>query len=115
MLKSGFEVEDFGNGSILVRAVPSVLAGQDVEALIDEASNALLTTASVEIERLENLFHTVACKAAIKGGSITSDEEKLRLAEKVLSSNEIMYCPHGRPVAFEIKKQELEKQFGRIQ
>lgn len=115
MYKSGFEVEDFGNGSVLVRAVPSVLSNQNVESLIEEASNALITTASVEIERLENLFHTVACKAAVKGGSVTSDEEKLRLAEKVLANNEIMYCPHGRPVAFEIKKQELEKQFGRIQ
>jgi DNA mismatch repair protein MutL len=42
-------------------------------------------------------------------------EELQSLAEKVLLDDEIMYCPHGRPVAFEIKKRELEKQFGRIQ
>jgi DNA mismatch repair protein MutL len=68
----------------------------------------------VQIEREENLFHTVACKAAIKAGSKTSVFEMQNLAEKVLRSKDIMYCPHGRPVAFEIKKRELEKMFGRI-
>jgi len=54
-------------------------------------------------------------EAAIKAGWHTSKTEMHSLAEKVLKSRDIMYCPHGRPVAFEIKKRELEKQFGRIQ
>ena len=54
-------------------------------------------------------------KAAIKAGTKISVLEMENLAKKVLGSREIMYCPHGRPVAFEIKKRELEKQFGRIQ
>ena len=58
---------------------------------------------------------TIFCKAAIKAGSKTQGAEMLSLAKKVLSSKDVMYCPHGRPVAFEIKKYELEKQFGRIQ
>ena len=57
----------------------------------------------------------IACKAATKGGYRSSAEELKTLAERILSSNDIMYCPHGRPVAFEIKRRELEKQFGRIQ
>ena len=61
------------------------------------------------------MFHTVACKAAIKAGNRTSDLEMQNLAEVVLNSKEIMYCPHGRPVAFEIKRKELERKFGRIQ
>ena len=65
--------------------------------------------------RIDDIFHTVACKAAIKGNSHTTDTELMKLAEQILSSNDIMYCPHGRPVAYKIKKYELEKYFGRIQ
>ena len=65
-------------------------------------------------ERQEDIFHTVACRAAIKAGNVISRTEMLELAKKVLSNKDIMYCPHGRPVAFRITKRELEKQFGRI-
>lgn len=115
LAKSGFEVEDFGNNTILVRAIPSFLTSEDVSSLISEIGESILKTGNVSTDREDDLFHTVACKAAIKGGSATSQLEMKKLAEKVLSSRDIMYCPHGRPVAFEIKKRELEKQFGRIQ
>ena len=115
MIMSGFEVEDFGNNTVLVRAIPSFLTTEDVSSLISEIGESIIKTGNVSTEREDDLFHTVACKAAIKGGSVTSQLEMKKLAEKVLSSKDIMYCPHGRPVAFEIKKRELEKQFGRIQ
>lgn len=115
LLQSGFEVEDFGNGSVVVRAVPSYLTNEDVSSLIGEIAQGLITAGTVQTEREDHIFHTVACKAAIKAGSKTSMLEMKSLAEKVLLSKDIMYCPHGRPVAFEIKKRELEKQFGRIQ
>ena len=70
---------------------------------------------TAESERLDEMYHSVACKAAVKSGSRTSALEMKKLAETVLSSDDIMYCPHGRPVAFEIKRRELERQFGRIQ
>ncbi len=111
----GFEVEDFGNSSVAVRAVPTTLVGEDIKQLMSEIAASLLKSGKVEIEVQENLFHTVACKAAIKAGTQISMLEKQRLAEKVLSNKEILYCPHGRPVAFEIKRRELEKMFGRIQ
>ncbi len=115
LLESGFEIEDFGNNSVVVRAIPSTLIGEDVSNLISEVAESLMNTRTAQTERGENLFHTVACKAAIKAGNKTSTLEMLDLAKKVLLSKDIMYCPHGRPVAYEIKKRELEKQFGRIQ
>lgn len=115
LFSSGFEIEDFGNSSVLVRTVPATLVKEDIPLLISELAESLLKNHAAELERLDDLYHTVACKAAIKAGSRTSAEEMRRLAETVLSSKDIMYCPHGRPVAFEIKKHELEKQFGRIQ
>ncbi len=115
LLSAGFEIDDFGASTVAVRAIPTTLVGEDIVSLLSEMAESLITTKSVQIEREENLFHTVACKAAIKAGSQTSITEMKDLAEKVLLSKDIMYCPHGRPVAYEIKKRELEKQFGRIQ
>ncbi len=111
----GFEIEDFGNESVLVRAIPAMLDGEDTESIICEAAESLAKKGSVQLDKIDDILHTVACKAAIKAGYITSDVERLNLAIKVLSNSDIMYCPHGRPVAFEIKKSQLEKYFGRIQ
>lgn len=111
----GFEIEDFGNETIMVRAVPAILKGEDTESIITEAAESLAKRGSVQLERADDILHTVACKAAIKSGYITSDTEMLSLAVKVLNDSDVMYCPHGRPVAFEIKKSQLEKYFGRIQ
>ena len=115
LLKAGFEIDDFGTSTVAVRAVPTTLIGENIQSLLSEMAESLIKTKSVQVEREENLFHTVACKAAIKAGSATTTLEMQSLAEKVLLTKEILYCPHGRPVAYEIKKKELEKQFGRIQ
>lgn len=113
--RSGFEAEDFGNNTVIVRGIPATLVGEDVASLFLEVAHNLEHSGAVEIERLENIYHTVACKAAIKAGFKTSNEEMIKLANEVLGRDDIFYCPHGRPVAFEIKKRDLEKQFGRIQ
>lgn len=115
MEKAGFELEDFGNSTILVRAVPAMLHGEDITDMLVEAAQGLITKGIPESERLDRIYHTVACKAAIKGGNITTKTELEALAKKILADNNVMYCPHGRPVAFQLTKKELEKQFGRIQ
>ena len=113
--KAGFEVEDFGNSSVRVSAVPASLTREDIPSVISELAGKLAKGKAPDSERLDDMYHTVACKAAIKAGSRTSPLEMQKLAERVLYSDDVMYCPHGRPVAFEIKRRELEKQFGRIQ
>lgn len=115
LAESGFELEDFGSNTVMVRAIPAYLAGEDVASVISEAAQSLISAGKVENEKEENLLHTIACRAAIKAGNKNSDTELSDLAKQVLGNKDIMYCPHGRPVAFEIKKRELEKQFGRIQ
>lgn len=115
LLRVGIELEDFGDGVVLVRAVPAALKDTDIVAIIEEAATSLAKTGDVSLDALDDLFHTVSCKAAIKAGFITSDAELLSLAKKVIDNPEVMYCPHGRPVAFEIKRRELERHFGRIQ
>ena len=111
--EAGFDIEEFGTSSVLVRSVPTELANEDVMFTVCEIADNLLKSGKVENERLENLYHTVACRAAIKGGNNQSAAELEQLAKRILCDKDIMYCPHGRPVAFELKRSELERQFGR--
>ena len=111
--KSGFEVEEFGTASVLVRAVPASLVKTDVMFLMCDIAANLVKTGKAQTDVLDDLYHNIACRSAIKGGNLQSAAELEEFARKLLSSDDIMYCPHGRPVAFELKKSELEKQFGR--
>ena len=113
--KAGFEIEQFGDREVLVRAMPSVLSADDITDVIFEAAASLSSKRSIEIDKLERLYETMSCRAAVKAGNISSKEELKSLADAVLSSREIMYCPHGRPVAIELTRREIEKQFGRLQ
>ena len=115
LLKAGIEVEDFGNETVMVRAVPAALSGEDAADVVVEAADKLISGSSGELSLIDDILHTVACKAATKAGYISSKEELIALAERVLSNNDVFYCPHGRPVAIELKKSELERRFGRIQ
>ncbi|WP_409969994.1 DNA mismatch repair endonuclease MutL [Bengtsoniella intestinalis] len=106
----GFEMEDFGDGSVVVSAVPSDVAEGDVVATLEELTTALRSGQSKN--RQEELYHVMACKAAMKAGMITSDAELQALVERV-QSGEIRYCPHGRPIAVEMTAYQLEKLFKR--
>ena len=66
-------------------------------------------------EFFEKALYQASCKAAIKAGRVYDPSHIKWICDRVLTLDNIKYCPHGRPVAFEIKKYELEKQFGRIQ
>ena len=111
--ETGFEIEEFGNGCLLVRAVPAVLADCDINHLVTEiAAGFIAHKNSVEIDHLDWLYHNMACRAAVKGGD-RSGEDLMVIAKRIALSDDIRYCPHGRPVAFRLTRKELEKQFGR--
>lgn len=114
LAQCGFELEDFGGNSVLVRTVPAILSGEDISVLMSEIAQNLLEKGSAESQRIDDILHSIACKSAIKAGYITSKEELLSLAIKVLTSKSLMYCPHGRPIAFSLTKAQIEKQFGRL-
>ena len=115
LAKAGFEVEEFGGNTLLIRSVPMMLTGCDIPATIQEiAAGFLAGGREVEVEKLDWIYHSTACRAAVKAGNVSHPAELLRLAERVLTNDDIRYCPHGRPVCFELTRQELEKQFGRI-
>lgn len=112
--KAGIGAEDFGNFTVLVRSAPLDLAGAEISGLIEEtASNLAQHKKDLTPAKLDWVFHSVACRAAIKAHDRTLMPEMQRLAERILNSSDILYCPHGRPVAFELTKGSLEKKFGR--
>ena len=63
---------------------------------------------------LDDMYHTFACKAAIKANDENSPAELSEIVRRVLEDDNIRYCPHGRPVVFKLTKYELDKQFRRI-
>lgn len=112
--KGGFEVEIFGTDAVLVRAVPAMLDGADIADLICEIAEKLLEhKTDIEPEKLDWIFHSTACRAAVKAGDVTSPAEQRLFVEKLLSMPDIRYCPHGRPVMIKVSRYEIEKQFGR--
>ena len=113
--EAGFEIEDLSDGMVMVRAVPASLCGDNISDILSQIADSLSKGGAAEPEKLDRMYHTVACRAAIKAGNRSGQRELLELARQVLAEGGVMYCPHGRPVAFEIKKHELEKQFGRLQ
>ena len=100
-----------GDGAIVVREVPADIDAGDTTATLEEFAQNLRSGRSLE-EKRENLLHTMACKAAIKGGW-KSDMAELRVLVEKVRKGEVKYCPHGRPVAVKLTKYELEKMFKR--
>ena len=108
----GFEVDQLGQ-DLAVRQAPFDVAVEDIPATLEEIAQKLLTTGGADpAAARDELLHTMACKAAIKGGWKTSPQELERVAQAVMEGS-VKYCPHGRPVAIELTKKELEKQFKR--
>ena len=110
----GFEIEPYGADSIAVRAVPADTDASDVPAMVEEICEKLRKSAALpETDALDDILHTVACKAAIKAGWQTDGQELEEIARAVLSGS-VRYCPHGRPVSFTLTKKQLDKEFSRI-
>ena len=110
--RCGFRCEDFGGGTVLVRALPDDVPAAEAASTLEEmAQKLLLQRADPETLR-DELLHTIACKSAIKAG-MTSDVTELAALVRRVQSGEIRYCPHGRPVAARLTRYELEKMFKR--
>ncbi|MDO4419985.1 MAG: DNA mismatch repair endonuclease MutL [Ruminococcus sp.] len=112
---AAFEVEDFGNGTLLVRSCPQFLDSADVESSIAEMSCYLSQNKlDINTEKMDWIFHNIACRAAVKAGNKSKTPELIDLVKQMLSNPTLKTCPHGRPVCIELTKNEIEKQFGRV-
>ena len=110
--RCGFQCEDFGGGTVLVRALPDDVPAAEAASTLEELAQKLLLQRADPEGLRDDLLHTIACKSAIKAG-MTSDVTELAALVRRVQSGEIRYCPHGRPVAAKLTRYELEKMFKR--
>lgn len=116
LAEAGFEVEDFGPGVVVVRSMPMLLQGSEIsDALLEIAGYLADNRREIVTEKLDFVFHNVACRAAMKGGDKRRPEELIAIARQLQEDPQLRYCPHGRPVSIMLSRKDLEKQFGRIQ
>jgi len=108
----GFSIEAFGGDALILRQLPAELLPTQAEEILSELAEAFSKGARAKLGLREQILHSVACKAAIKGGRKSAPEELLQVAEAVMSGA-VKYCPHGRPVAVTLSRAQLERRFGR--
>ena len=110
----GFELEEFGENTLLLRQIPMDLSPDAAKEAVEELADNLLRgkITAPDIVR-DEMLHTVACKAAIKAGWVNDDRELLEIVKAVMSREDLKYCPHGRPICVTLSKKQLEKQFKR--
>lgn len=112
--KAGFEVEDFGDGAVILRQVPMYLEKEDAGFVLSDLAEKILSHRKDRTGLYEELLESIACKAAVKAGTFTDDKEREEFARKVIGDPAIRSCPHGRPVIVHLTKREIEKMFKRV-
>lgn len=113
--KCAFDVEDFGNSSVIVRSAPQYLDASDIADSIAEMADYISQGKNdIFTEKMDWFYHNVACRTAIKAGDKSTPQELIDIVKRLEESPDIKYCPHGRPVCFVMTKNEIEKQFGRV-
>ena len=111
----GFEIEEFGENTVLARQIPMDLSEEAAAEALETLADDLLSGRRESRDTVrDTLLHTVACKAAIKAGWVSDERELLAIAKAVMEREDLKYCPHGRPICVSLSKKMLEKQFKRI-
>lgn len=115
LAKAGFEAEDFGTGTVLLRGVPLMLEKLDITETFMEIVRYLNRHRRILLsEKMEWIYANTACRSAIKAGDHNSPEELIALVKELESHPDVRYCPHGRPIYYFLSRSEIEKSFKRI-
>lgn len=111
----GFELEDFGENSVVIRSLPADCPYSDGGDLLIELLSVLGGNSAGELSHIrDKAVYTVACKAAIKANKVLSRQEMEEIYLKASELEGISTCPHGRPISIKLTKSKIEKMFGRI-
>ena len=112
--KAGFIIEEFGENTIKISGTPSILLDLDTKELFLETLDEINTVARTAKQEIEERFiATVACKAAVKAHMALTKEEVDSLMDKLLELPNPFTCPHGRPTAIKMTKNDIERKFAR--
>jgi DNA mismatch repair protein MutL len=114
LLALGFDLEPFGGSTLLVRAMPSLVADEDPRLVLEDAAAALALDEEPLGDRLEHAVARQVCKrAAVKAGKVLSYEEMRELISLLEQCASPRTCPHGRPTMIHLSVGQLAQQFGR--
>ena len=112
--RAGFMAEEFGENTIKLSGVPDVLIDLETKELFLETLDEINTVARTAKQEIEEKFiATVACKAAVKAHMALATEEVTQLLDRLLQLPNPFTCPHGRPTAIKMTKNDIEKKFSR--
>lgn len=110
----GFEFDDFGMNSFIIRAIPLPLSQSDVKDVFIYLAGKLADgNARSSGEIFDRALFTAACRAAIKAGDKHTLKDNEYIIEQIFNNDAVLYCPHGRPVIVEYSREKLGKMFSR--
>jgi len=112
----GMKIEPFGGDTVLLSGYPAMLANLNPAEVLHELVERLISDAKPPERRdlLDELLHTIACKAAIKAGDRLQPEEIEALLSQRHVIDDAHHCPHGRPTALVFTREELDRRFKRV-
>ncbi|QDT65317.1 DNA mismatch repair endonuclease MutL [Calycomorphotria hydatis] len=112
----GYPIEEFGGNTILLSGYPALMSRSNYGAIFRDLLEHLGDTEGNPSRRdsIDALLHMMSCKAAIKAGQRLSDDEMQTLLAKRHLIDDAHHCPHGRPTALVLSREELDRQFGRL-
>jgi DNA mismatch repair protein MutL len=114
LTQEGFILEEFGRDTFLVRAIPVVLGKLEDTTMIDEMVSDLVSDeAERSINAREKIARIIACRGAIKAGTVCSPEQCLRLVQQIRYAKNPFTCPHGRPTMIRFSRANLDSMFKR--
>ena len=114
--RTGFEIEPFGNRTFIVQSIPMIFENLDVESfmrdLLDDIGQGDLEG---ELERTrKKICARASCHSAVKSGDYLAPQEQQKLVDELLTTSELLRCPHGRPTTLILTREHLDRQFGRL-
>ena len=106
---------EFADGKATVTGLPQMLDQSSAAEVIGEIAKLIVNgNTNAEGQLFDDMLHTVACKASIRGNEDNNILELQVLAQEVFNNPAIRFCPHGRPVMTQISKKQIERYFGRV-
>ena len=115
LIKFGFEIEEFGGQSLVVRSIPVWVQKLDAKLIVETILHQIILDNKVDIGKLrESVAIMMSCKGSIKANQYINDYEIKELLQSLCYCEQPYTCPHGRPIIVKITKYEIEKLFKRV-
>ena len=114
LLKMGYDIENFGERTYIVRSVPAFMELGEAEDFLNDVFSQLEERLDLTDKRTLERLITRSCRSAVKGGDILKEEETAALMAELAECANPFSCPHGRPTFVRMTRYEIEKMFKRV-